>query len=155
MSRTLFVFVSIRKLSFAFHTGPPSQRGASSHELMSYQIFAQAMLTRPVWFQSGLPRDSERLPREQEHSFARRVVRRPSTIRITSLSPSIIIAGGSTWLKASRSMTIWKSGLPKVRSSLCPPLPLKVTLMVHRTRTRVPMPRNSRADMHAGPSRLA
>ena len=36
-------------------------------------------------------------------------------------------------------MTIWKSGLPKVRSSPCPPLPLKVMPMVRRIRTPVPM----------------
>ena len=38
---------------------------------------------------------------------------RPSTIRITSPSSSTITAGGSAWPKASRNMTIWKSGLPQ------------------------------------------
>jgi len=56
---------------------------------------------------------------------------RPATTQITSPSLSIITSGGSGWLKASRNMTIWKSGLPKVRSSPCPPLPLKATPMVH------------------------
>jgi len=82
-------------------------------------------------------------------------VRHPSTIRITSLSQSIITAGGSIWPKASRSMTVWKSGLPKGQSSRCPPSPLKVTPMVHHTRTRVPMPRNSRINMRTGPSMVA
>ena len=51
--------------------------------------------------------------------------RRPSTIRITSPSSSTIIAGGSAWLKASRNMTIWKSGWPKPRSSPCPTITLE------------------------------
>jgi pimeloyl-ACP methyl ester carboxylesterase len=40
--------------------------------------------------------------------------RRPSITRITSASSSIITAGGSAWLKASRSMTTLKNDLPKL-----------------------------------------
>ena len=70
-------------------------------------------------------------------------------------SRSTITAGGSAWPKASRNMTIWKSGLPKVRSSPCPPSPLKVTPTARRIRTPVPMPTNSRANIRTGPSRAA
>ena len=38
----------------------------------------------------------------------------PSTIRTTSPSSSTITAGGSAWPRASRSTTIWRSGLPQV-----------------------------------------
>ena len=41
-----------------------------------------------------------------------------------------------------------RSGLPKARSSLCPPSPLKVMPMAHHTRTPVPMPKNSQANIH-------
>jgi pimeloyl-ACP methyl ester carboxylesterase len=51
--------------------------------------------------------------------------------------------------------TIWKSGSPKVRTSPCPRLLLKAMPMVHPTRTPVPMPGNSRADMRTGSSRAA
>jgi len=44
----------------------------------------------------------------------------------TTVGSTPITAGGSAWLKASRNMTIWKSGLPKARSSPCRALPLKV-----------------------------
>ena len=42
--------------------------------------------------------------------------------------------------------TIWKSGLPKARSSRCPPLRLKVTPMVRHIRSRALMPKCSRAN---------
>ena len=45
-------------------------------------------------------------------------------------------------------MTNWKSGWPKVRSSPCPPSPLKGMPMGRRTWTPVRMPSNSRAHMH-------
>src|SRR5438876_8069800 len=52
-------------------------------------------------------------------------------------------------------MTIWKSSSPKVRTSPCPRLLLKAMPMGHHTRTPVPMPGNSRADMNTGSSRAA
>jgi catalase len=79
-------------------------------------------------------------------------VRRRSKIRITSRSLSTIIAGGSDSLRASQNMTIWKSGLPKVQLSACPPLLLKGTPMARRIRMPVPMPRNSRANIHTASS---
>jgi pimeloyl-ACP methyl ester carboxylesterase len=63
--------------------------------------------------------------------------------------------GGLAWLKASRNTTISKSGLPRVRSSPCPPLPSKAMPMVRRTRTPAPMPRNSPASMRTGSSPAA
>ena len=48
-----------------------------------------------------------------------------------------------------------KNGLPRRRSSPCRPLRLKATPMAHHTRTRAPMPRNSRADTRTGPSTAA
>ena len=57
------------------------------------------------------------------------------------------------WPKANRNTTIWKSGLPKVRSSPCPPLPMKAMPTARRTRTPAPMPRNSRASIRTGPIR--
>jgi len=73
--------------------------------------------------------------------------RRRSTTRIMSASSSITTAGGWDWLRASRTMTIWRSGLPKVRSSPCPRSPLKVMPMVHHTPTAALMPRSSRENM--------
>src|ERR1700682_6003434 len=64
-------------------------------------------------------------------------------------------AGASALLKASRNMTVWKNGLPKARSSPCPPLPWKVMPTVPHTPTPVPMPRNSRANTRTGSSREA
>ena len=52
-------------------------------------------------------------------------------------------------------MTIWKSALPKVRSSRCPQSRLKVMPTAHRIRSPVPTRRNSQADMSTGPSRAA
>src|SRR5271166_1334748 len=52
-------------------------------------------------------------------------------------------------------MTIWNNGLPKGRSSPCPPLPSKGTPTARRTRSPVPMPRNSRANMRTGSSPAA
>src|SRR6185295_6219765 len=52
-------------------------------------------------------------------------------------------------------MTIWKSGLPKLPSSLCPPLLLKVMPMVRRIRSPVRMPKNSRANIRTGLSKVA
>ena len=61
-------------------------------------------------------------------------------------------AGGSAWPQGSRNTTIWKSGLPKARPSRCQPLPWKAMRMAPRTRPRVPMPRNSRANIRTGSS---
>src|ERR1022692_82051 len=56
---------------------------------------------------------------------------------------------------ASRSMTILKSELPQVRSSPCPPFPLRVMPTVHHIiRTIVRIARNSRANMNTGSSRV-
>ena len=57
--------------------------------------------------------------------------------------------------EVSRNMTIWKSGLPKVRSSPCRPSRLKVMPTAHRIRNPVPTRRNSQADMSTGPLRAA
>ena len=52
--------------------------------------------------------------------------------------------------EASRHTTPWNSGWPKDRSSPCPPSPWKGMPTGRRTRTPVPMPRNSRAHMRTG-----
>jgi pimeloyl-ACP methyl ester carboxylesterase len=46
--------------------------------------------------------------------------------------------------------TTWKGGLPKGRSSPCPPLPLKAMPMAHHIQTSAPMPRNTRANLKGG-----
>jgi pimeloyl-ACP methyl ester carboxylesterase len=79
----------------------------------------------------------------------------PSTIRITSASSSIIIAGDLDWLKASRSTMSWKSGLPHFRLSLCRRLPFKGMPTVRRVPTRVRTRRNSRASIRTDLSRAA
>jgi pimeloyl-ACP methyl ester carboxylesterase len=57
--------------------------------------------------------------------------------------------------KVSRNMPIWTSGLPRVRSSLCPPLPSKVMPTARRIQTPVPMPRNFPASIRTGSSPAA
>src|SRR5437773_2875630 len=52
-------------------------------------------------------------------------------------------------------MPISTSGLPRARSSPCPPLPSKAMPMVRRIRIPVPMPRNSRASIRTGSSPAA
>jgi pimeloyl-ACP methyl ester carboxylesterase len=64
-----------------------------------------------------LPSSFGRSPRRSGSSMMPRsnALRHPSTIRITSVSSSTTIAGGSDWLKANRSTMILKSGLPHFR----------------------------------------
>src|SRR5882672_8749688 len=80
---------------------------------------------------------------------------RPSTTPTMSASWSIITAGVWVSPKARRNMTIWKSGLPKARSSPCRRLRWKVMPMAHHIRTPAPMPRNSPANTRTGPSPAA
>jgi pimeloyl-ACP methyl ester carboxylesterase len=65
------------------------------------------------------------------------------------------IGGGSGSSRASRSTTPWRSALPRLRSSPCRRLPWKVTRMARRTRSPVPMQRNSRASIRTGPPAAA
>jgi pimeloyl-ACP methyl ester carboxylesterase len=78
-----------------------------------------------------------------------------STTWIMPRSSSTITAGALDWRKASRSMTIWKSALPKLQSSPYPPSPWKAMLMAHRIRILALTLRNSRASMRTGISRVA
>src|SRR5580700_4413370 len=81
--------------------------------------------------------------------------RRRSTTPITSPSSSIITAGGSASRKARRNTTMWKNGLPRVRSSPCRPSPWKATPTARRTRSPAPTPTNSPANIRTGPFRAA
>jgi pimeloyl-ACP methyl ester carboxylesterase len=59
------------------------------------------------------------------------------------------------WRKGRLNTTSWKTGSPKDRSSPCPPSHSRVTRTVRRIRSRVRMPRNSRARICTGRSRAA
>ena len=54
--------------------------------------------------------------------------------------------------EASRNIPIWKSGLPNFRSSPYPRLRSREMPMARRVRKRLPMRRNSRANIRTGSS---
>ena len=72
---------------------------------------------------------------------------RRSTIRITSPSRSITIAGESAWLTANENMTIWKSNWPRFVPSPYPPSPWKATPMAQFTHPARRIAISSRASM--------
>jgi pimeloyl-ACP methyl ester carboxylesterase len=81
----------------------------------------------------------------------RSIAARPrSTTRTMSVSSSTITVGGWAWPTVSRNTTIWNSGSPRVRSSPCPPSPLKVTPTAHHTPTPTPTPTSSWATIRIG-----
>ena len=113
---------------------PPAAEAAWRYQFYFAQNAAAPATTNTgATFRSssgGSPRRSGALTTRR--SIARR---RRSKIRIMSPSSSITIAGGKDWLKANRNTTIWKSGLPKVRSSPCRPSPWKATPTARRIRS--------------------
>jgi pimeloyl-ACP methyl ester carboxylesterase len=80
---------------------------------------------------------------------------RPSTIPITSPSPSTITAGALASPTVNQNMTIWKSGWRSLPSSRCRPSPLKATPTARHTRSRALTRENSRASTSTGPLRAA
>src|SRR4029450_12885990 len=71
-----------------------------------------------------------------------------------SASSSTITVGGWAWPMATSSTTTSRSDLPRLRSSLCRPSPLKVTPTVHHTRTPLPTPTSSPASTRTDSSRV-
>jgi len=82
-------------------------------------------------------------------------LQRHSVTLIMWRSRFIITAGGWAWLKARKSMTIWKRGWPRVRSSLYPRSLSTAMQTAHRTHPPLRIAINLPASMMRGSSPAA